>query len=45
VVSLTLTPALCGRSLVHEPEGSRTPGRVERLAERFDGWLLALYRR
>ena len=45
VVSLTLTPALCGRSLVHEPEGSRTPGRLERLAERFDGWLLAQYRR
>jgi multidrug efflux pump len=45
VVSLTLTPALCGRSLAHEPAGSRTPGRLERLAERFDGWLLALYRR
>ena len=45
VVSLTLTPALCGRSLAHEPEGSRTPGRVERLAERFDRWLLRLYER
>ncbi|MEO6927407.1 MAG: efflux RND transporter permease subunit [Rhodanobacter sp.] len=45
VVSLTLTPALCGRSLVHEPEGTRTPGRVERLAERFDRWLLQLYER
>ena len=45
VVSLTLTPALCGRSLVHEPPGTRTPGRVERLAERFDRWLLGLYER
>ena len=45
VVSLTLTPALCGRSLIHEPEGTRTPGRVERWAERFDRWLLRLYER
>ncbi len=45
VVSLTLTPALCGRTLMHEPEGTRTPGRVERLAERFDRWLLGLYER
>ena len=44
-VSLTLTPALCGRSLQHEPAGTRTPGRVERLAERFDRWLLGLYER
>ena len=45
VVSLTLTPALCGRSLAHEPAGTRAPGRLERLAERFDRWLLALYER
>ncbi len=45
VVSLTLTPALCGRNLVHEPAGTRTPGRVEQLAERFDRWLLSLYER
>ncbi|OOG60553.1 acriflavin resistance protein [Rhodanobacter sp. B05] len=45
VVSLTLTPALCGRSLMHEPAGTRTPGRVEQLAERFDRWLLGLYER
>ncbi|MEO6798923.1 MAG: efflux RND transporter permease subunit [Rhodanobacter sp.] len=44
-VSLTLTPALCGRTLVHEPEGTRMPGRVERWAERFDHWLLRLYER
>ena len=45
VVSLTLTPALCGRSLEHEPAGTRTPGRVERWSERFDRWLLGLYER
>ncbi len=45
VVSLTLTPALCGLTLAHEPEGTRTPGRVERLAERFDRWLLGWYER
>src|SRR6185437_10790674 len=45
VVSLTLTPALCGRSLMHEPAGTRTPGRVEQWAERFDRWLLGLYER
>ncbi|MFA6232343.1 MAG: efflux RND transporter permease subunit [Rhodanobacter sp.] len=45
VVSLTLTPALCGRSLKHEPAGTRTPGRLERWAERFDRRLLGLYER
>ena len=45
VVSLTLTPALCGRSLLHERPGSRVPGRLERLAERFDEGLLGIYRR
>ena len=45
VVSLTLTPALCGRWLVHEPEGSRRPGRMERAAERFDNGMLRIYER
>ena len=46
VVSLTLTPALCGRWLLHEPAaGSRTPGRLERMAERFDSGMLRLYER
>ena len=45
VVSLTLTPALCGRNLMHEPSGTRRPGRVEQWAERFDRWLLGLYER
>ena len=45
VVSLTLTPALCGRSLLHERPGSRVPGRLERLAERFDDGLLGIYER
>ncbi|MEO8780303.1 MAG: efflux RND transporter permease subunit, partial [Rhodanobacter sp.] len=36
---------LCGRGLVHEPEGTRTPGRVEQWAERFDRRLLGLYER
>lgn len=45
VVSLTLTPALCGRSLLHERPGSRVPGRLERLAERFDNGLLSVYER
>ncbi|MGH8157467.1 MAG: efflux RND transporter permease subunit [Rhodanobacter sp.] len=46
VVSLTLTPALCGRWLLHEPPaGSRTPGRLERMAERFDNGMLRIYER
>ncbi|MGN6327969.1 MAG: efflux RND transporter permease subunit [Rhodanobacter sp.] len=44
LVSLTLTPALCGAWLAHE-SGTRTPGRLERLAERFDQWLLRIYQR
>ena len=42
LVSLTLTPALCGAWLAHE-SGARTPGRLERLAERFDKRLLRIY--
>ena len=45
LVSLTLTPALCGAWLAHEPAGSRTPGRLERLAERFDNGMLRIYER
>ncbi|HEV2681154.1 MAG TPA: efflux RND transporter permease subunit, partial [Rhodanobacter sp.] len=45
LVSLTLTPALCGSWLVHELAGTHTPGRLERLAERFDSGLLGIYER
>ncbi len=44
LVSLTLTPALCGAWLAHET-GNRTPGRLERMAERFDNRLLRIYER
>ncbi|EIM03257.1 cation/multidrug efflux pump [Rhodanobacter denitrificans] len=45
LVSLTLTPALCGAWLAHEPSGARTAGRLERLAERFDSGMLRVYER
>ncbi len=45
VVSLTLTPALCGRWLAQEAEGTRKPGRAERLAERLDVGMLRAYQR
>ncbi|GAB3779006.1 efflux RND transporter permease subunit [Dyella agri] len=46
LVSLTLTPALCGRWLVHdEARAPRQPGRLERWAERFDQGFLRLYER
>jgi multidrug efflux pump len=46
LVSLTLTPALCGSWLMHEPPtGTRTPGRLERIAERFDNGMLRIYER
>ncbi|KRA33624.1 acriflavin resistance protein [Rhodanobacter sp. Root627] len=44
LVSLTLTPALCGAWLAPE-SGTRTPGRLERMAERFDSGLLRIYER
>ncbi|KQX97851.1 acriflavin resistance protein [Rhodanobacter sp. Root480] len=44
LVSLTLTPALCGAWLAPE-SGTRTPGRLERMAERFDTRLLRIYER
>jgi multidrug efflux pump len=43
VVSLTLTPALCGRYLTREQPGQHVPGRLEQMAERFDRWMLAIY--
>ncbi|MHB1273253.1 MAG: efflux RND transporter permease subunit [Rhodanobacter sp.] len=45
IVSLTLTPALCGRLLKHETAGRKPPGRLEQAAERFDRGLLRLYER
>ena len=45
LVSLTLTPALCGAWLVREPEGAHVPGRMERLAERIDDGMLRIYER
>ncbi|HUW53712.1 MAG TPA: efflux RND transporter permease subunit [Rhodanobacter sp.] len=45
IVSLTLTPALCGRLLKHETAERKPPGRLEQAAERFDRGLLRLYER
>jgi len=43
IVSLTLTPALCGHLLKHEPVPAPPPGRIERAVERFDRGLLRMY--
>ncbi|WP_074549675.1 efflux RND transporter permease subunit [Dyella sp. AtDHG13] len=45
IVSLTLTPALCGKFLKHEEPGERTPGRVEQALERFDKGVQRVYER
>jgi multidrug efflux pump len=45
IVSLTLTPALCGRLLTAEPANPPPPGRIERVVERFDRALLRRYER
>ncbi|WP_267225625.1 efflux RND transporter permease subunit [Dyella silvae] len=45
IVSLTLTPALCGRLLKHEEPGERTPGRIELALERFDKGVQRRYER
>ena len=45
VVSLSLTPALCGRLLKHEPVSARPPGRIEAAVERFDRALAHRYER
>ena len=44
LVSLTLTPALCGRYLLTE-NPTRKPGRLEAMAERFDRQILRIYER
>jgi multidrug efflux pump len=45
LVSLTLTPALCGRYLVEETRDRPAPGKLERAVERLDRWLLRIYER
>ncbi|TAL95230.1 MAG: efflux RND transporter permease subunit [Rhodanobacter sp.] len=45
IVSLTLTPALCGHLLKHEPVPPRPPGRLEQALARFDRGLLRQYER
>ncbi|MDE2317132.1 MAG: efflux RND transporter permease subunit, partial [Xanthomonadaceae bacterium] len=46
LVSLTLTPALCGSWLAGDDlHAVRRPGRLERWAERFDQGFLRLYER
>ncbi|MFA6232342.1 MAG: efflux RND transporter permease subunit [Rhodanobacter sp.] len=45
IVSLTLTPALCGYLLKHEPVPPPPPGRIEQAVERFDRGLLRMYER
>ena len=43
VVSLTLTPMMCGRLL--RPASEEKPGLIARASERGFDWVLALYRR
>ena len=45
LVSLTLTPALCGHLLSREPENPPPPGRLEQAVERFDRNLHRIYER
>jgi len=45
LVSLTLTPALCGRLLSHEPPDPKPPSRIEQAVERFDRGLHRSYER
>jgi multidrug efflux pump len=45
VVSLTLTPALCGRYLTEETRERPAPGKLEVSVERLDRWLLHIYER
>ncbi|WP_266157526.1 efflux RND transporter permease subunit [Dyella silvatica] len=45
IVSLTLTPALCGYFLTVEKPGERTPGKLELALERFDRRLHHHYER
>ncbi|TBR35944.1 MULTISPECIES: efflux RND transporter permease subunit [Dyella] len=45
VVSLTVTPALCGRYFRTELPGQRQPGRIEAAVERFDRKVHHIYER
>ncbi|WP_445145301.1 efflux RND transporter permease subunit [Dyella sp. Tek66A03] len=45
IVSLSVTPALCGRFLPVEESGARVPGRLERTIERFDLGMQHIYAR
>jgi multidrug efflux pump len=45
LVSLTLTPALCGRYLTLEHADGRKPNRLQQALERFDRGLLRRYER
>jgi multidrug efflux pump len=45
LVSLTLTPALCGRYLLPEEPANHQPGKLEAAVERFDRRLLHIYQR
>jgi multidrug efflux pump len=45
VISLTLTPALCGRFLTLENAGDRKPHRMEQALARFDRGLHRVYER
>jgi multidrug efflux pump len=45
IVSLTLTPALCGKLLKHEEPGERRPGRMELALERIDKGFQRRYER
>ena len=45
VISLTLTPALCGRFLSLENAGGREPNRMEKALHGFDRWLHDIYER
>ncbi|GLQ91428.1 efflux RND transporter permease subunit [Dyella acidisoli] len=45
VVSLTLTPALCGRFLTEETRERPAPGKLEVAVQRLDRWLLHIYER
>ncbi|RDS81686.1 AcrB/AcrD/AcrF family protein [Dyella monticola] len=45
IVSLTLTPALCGRFLRPEAVKAKAPSRMEQRLIRFDRWLHSHYER
>jgi len=45
LVSLTLTPALCGRFLRHHETRESGPSRLSRALDRFHAGMLSIYRR